>query len=85
MSIAGSHRAAAVEQRTEPTLGRLVADASRDISSLVQGEIALAKSELKVSLTAGLVARLLAASGWERPWDTTVVRGLPTSGRGRLG
>lgn len=37
----------------EPTIGRLVADASRDISSLVQNEIALAKSELKVSVKAG--------------------------------
>lgn len=37
----------------EPTIGRLVADASRDISSLVQNEIALAKSELKVSIKAG--------------------------------
>ena len=34
----------------EPTIGRLVADASRDISSLIQNEIALAKSELKVSV-----------------------------------
>lgn len=38
---------------TEPTIGRLVSDASRDISSLVQQEIKLAKSELKVSLKAG--------------------------------
>ncbi|WP_017933290.1 phage holin family protein [Nocardioides sp. Iso805N] len=37
----------------EPTIGRLVADASRDISTLVSKEIELAKSELKVSLTAG--------------------------------
>ena len=36
----------------EPTIGRLVADASRDISSLIQNEIALAKSELKVSVKA---------------------------------
>jgi hypothetical protein len=65
MSIAGSHRAAAVEPRTEPTLGRLVADASRDISSLVQGEIALAKSELKISLAAGGIgAGLLAAAAF---------------------
>lgn len=28
--------------------------------------------------TAGVVARLLAAVGWERPWDTSRVRGLPT-------
>src|SRR6187397_1231283 len=37
----------------DPTIGRLVADASRDISSLVSKEIALAKSELKVSVKAG--------------------------------
>jgi hypothetical protein len=37
----------------DPTIGRLVADASRDISSLVSQEIALAKSELKVSVRAG--------------------------------
>ena len=37
----------------EPTIGRLVADASRDISALVHNEIALAKSELKVSVKNG--------------------------------
>jgi small-conductance mechanosensitive channel len=37
----------------EPTIGRLVSDASRDISSLVQKEIQLAKSELKVSVRNG--------------------------------
>src|SRR3954447_19072082 len=37
----------------EPTIGRLVHDASRDISTLVQKEIQLAKSELKVSFKAG--------------------------------
>ncbi len=37
----------------EPTIGRLVADASRDISALVQSEIALAKTELKVSVKSG--------------------------------
>jgi Putative Actinobacterial Holin-X, holin superfamily III len=41
------------ERVEEPTIGRLVADASRDISSLVRGEIALAKSELKISVRAG--------------------------------
>ena len=49
----------AVRRRTEtpsredPTLGKLVADASRDVSSLVRNEIALAKSELKISVKAG--------------------------------
>jgi hypothetical protein len=38
---------------TDPTIGRLVADASRDISTLVSKEIELAKSELKVSVRAG--------------------------------
>ena len=37
-----------VPSKDDPTLGKLVADASRDISALVRGEIALAKSELKV-------------------------------------
>jgi hypothetical protein len=46
-------RAAAPAQVEEPTIGRLVADASRDISSLIQNEIALAKSELKVSVKNG--------------------------------
>jgi hypothetical protein len=49
----------------EPTIGRLVADASRDISSLIQNEIALAKSELKVSFkNGGTGAGLFAAAGF---------------------
>jgi Putative Actinobacterial Holin-X, holin superfamily III len=42
-----------VPSKDDPTLGKLVADASRDISSLVRQEIALAKSELRVSVKAG--------------------------------
>jgi hypothetical protein len=42
-----------VPSKDDPTLGRLVADASRDISSLVRQEIALAKSELSISVKAG--------------------------------
>jgi hypothetical protein len=38
---------------TDPTIGRLVTDASRDISTLISKEIQLAKSELKVSVRAG--------------------------------
>ncbi len=38
---------------TDPTIGRLVTDASRDISALISQEIRLAKSELTVSLKAG--------------------------------
>jgi Putative Actinobacterial Holin-X, holin superfamily III len=52
MSTAGEHPTG-ISEEDEPTLGRLVADASRDISTLIQSEIALAKSELKVSVRAG--------------------------------
>src|SRR5687768_12250669 len=49
----------------EPTLGKLVTDASRDISSLISQEIQLAKSELKVSIKAGGIgAGLFAAAGF---------------------
>ncbi len=37
----------------DPTIGKLVADASRDVSSLIRSEIELAKSEVKVSVKAG--------------------------------
>ena len=50
---------------TDPTIGRLVTDASRDISTLIRSEIALAKSELKVSAKAGgLGLGLFAAAGF---------------------
>ncbi len=42
-----------VPSKDDPTLGKLVADASRDVSALLRGEIALAKSELKLSVKAG--------------------------------
>lgn len=37
----------------EPTIGRLVADTSRDLSALVRDEIELAKTELRISVKAG--------------------------------
>jgi hypothetical protein len=37
----------------DPTLGKLVMDAQRDISTLISKEIQLAKSELKVSIQHG--------------------------------
>jgi hypothetical protein len=37
----------------EPTIGRLVTDAQRDLRNLISKEIELAKAELKVSFTAG--------------------------------
>lgn len=52
-------------QEGDPTIGRLVADASRDISTLVSKEIELAKSELKVSVKAGGIGiGLFAAAGF---------------------
>ena len=52
-------------RETDPTIGRLVADASRDISSLVSKEIQLAKSELKVSVrTGGMGVALFAAAAF---------------------
>jgi len=49
----------------EPTIGRLVADASRDISALVQSEIALAKSELRISAkAAGIGVALFLVAGF---------------------
>ena len=38
---------------TDPTLGKLVMDAQRDISTLISKEIELAKSELKISVKHG--------------------------------
>jgi uncharacterized membrane protein YqjE len=52
-------------RETDPTIGRLVHDASQDLSTLVHKEIELAKSELKVSVKAGgLGAGLFAAAAF---------------------
>ena len=45
----------------DPTIGRLVADVTRDLSSIVQHEIALAKSELRISVKAGGIGAALVA------------------------
>ena len=48
----------------EPTIGRLVNDVGRDISTLISKEIALAKSELKVSVKFGVMGiALFVAAG----------------------
>ena len=53
------------ERTTDPTIGRLVADASRDISALVHSEIALAKSEIRFSAKAGGIgAAMFAVAGF---------------------
>jgi hypothetical protein len=57
--------ATAVQPVEEPSIGQLVASASRDVSTLIRHEITLAKSEVKVSLKAGgLGAALFAAAGF---------------------
>lgn len=49
----------------DPTIGRLVHDATKDISTLISKEIQLAKSELKVSVKAGGTGiGLFAAAGF---------------------
>jgi ABC-type multidrug transport system fused ATPase/permease subunit len=60
-------RSGAVPARTddEPSIGQLVAQASRDVSSLVKSEIAMAKSEVKLSVKAGGVgAAMFAVAGF---------------------
>jgi hypothetical protein len=45
----------------EPTIGRLIADTTRDFSTLIRDEVALLKSELKVSVRAGGISIVLFA------------------------
>ena len=60
-----AHREPVPATDEEPTLGKLVADASRDVSSLMRAEIALAKSELSVSIkTSGIAIALFAVAGF---------------------
>jgi LPXTG-motif cell wall-anchored protein len=56
---------AATPAHEEPTIGKLVADASADLSTLIRDEIDLAKTELKFSVRAGGIgAALLAVAGY---------------------
>ncbi len=69
----------------EPTIGRLVSDASRDISSLLQKEIQLAKSEIKVSVrNGGLGLGLFAGAAFFAVMgaDHVLGRAWPTSSTG---
>ena len=43
----------AAPSQGDPTIGRLITDAQRDISTLISKEIQLVKSEVKVSVKAG--------------------------------
>jgi hypothetical protein len=45
----------------EPTIGKLIIDATSDLSSLIRSEIELAKSELRFSIKAGGLGAALAA------------------------
>jgi uncharacterized membrane protein YqjE len=50
---------------SDPTIGRLVSDATRDVSSLIRNEIQLAKSEIQLSVKAGGIGiALFAAAGF---------------------
>ena len=61
----GTTATPATPSASDPTIGRLVTDASRDISTLISKEIQLAKTELKVSIKAGGIgAGLFAAAGF---------------------
>jgi hypothetical protein len=52
------------DEALERTLGQLVADATRDISSIVHGEVALAKAEMAADAKkAGLGAGMFVAAG----------------------
>lgn len=65
MSQAAPVPPAPVDRPEEPTIGQLVASATRDMSALIQHEIALAKSELKISARAGGIGvGLLAAAAF---------------------
>jgi Putative Actinobacterial Holin-X, holin superfamily III len=48
-----AHKTAPPAGPEEPTIGRLIADTSRDFSELLHKEIELAKTELRVSVKAG--------------------------------
>jgi hypothetical protein len=51
-----------VRPEPDPSIGQLVASASRDVSTLIRSEIALAKSEVKVSVRAGGIGAALFAA-----------------------
>jgi hypothetical protein len=62
--MATTHRRA-TDPTDEPTIGRLIADTSKDISTLVRSEIELAKTELRFSVKAGGIGiALFAVAGF---------------------
>jgi hypothetical protein len=60
-----AHRVTGPDLDDEPTIGRLIVDATTDLSNLVRSEIELAKAELRISLKAGgMGAALLAVAAF---------------------
>lgn len=49
------------EVNEEPTIGKLIVDATSDLSQLIRSEIELAKSELRFSIKAGGLGAVFAA------------------------
>lgn len=60
-----AHRVTGPEIDDEPTIGRLIVDATSDLSDLIRSEIELAKSEIRVSIkVGGMGAALLAVAAF---------------------
>lgn len=60
-----AHRVTGPDLDDEPTIGRLIVDATTDLSNLIRSEIELAKAELRISLKAGgMGAALLAVAAF---------------------
>ncbi len=65
MSEHAPARPAVAEAEAEPTLGELITSAQKDFSALVKQEIALLKSEVRVSVkVGGMSIALFAAAGF---------------------
>ncbi|GAB3675701.1 phage holin family protein [Angustibacter aerolatus] len=65
-SVGATERLSVQADATEPerTLGQLVADASRDLSSIIRSEVALAKAEVTADVkAAGTGAAMFAVAG----------------------
>ena len=56
-----AHRVTGTDVDDEPTIGRLIVDATADISSLIRSEIELAKAEVRISIKAGGIGAALFA------------------------
>ena len=77
--------AAMAETRTEPSLGELVASASKDLSTLVRKEVELAKAELSEELgKAGKGAGMFGGAGVTALYGLTFVSLAAMFGLGAL-